>query len=604
MITLDQAVKDAEVLTDNLSAIAAQNQTANRSAILDVSSVEQLADSSLSSLQAQGQLNNFVSITTSSTTTTTSSSSTTELTLAAAQTSAAQQNSRTFNSGSCCCLAVEETQPQVLNVTLEDVGIRYGFDAFNNWENENYAFVIGRVSINIPLGGSFFVLMDFGGDPFEVEIPSPLKTGGDSPYSLGTWFSISADVDDPWPPPYHQVFAKGTSLSQFLFCESKTLSVTGYRLGSNPFDIFESRVSNVQLPNPVALEICPYIGTVSLQESQSDQEITATVSVDNLPFIFPLRIGVAYGDTRWRADYDPSGTVNWIWEEGGTPPEEPILALIDIDASPFRYFDQFGNPTNTSSTVFWAWDVFSKQYQLQVILLDWRWNGQWEYVGPRWSNYYTNVTFWEEDFVPDPPYSGPPTYVFPEPESATDTLTIPEGFIGSTYVAFAVNGGYSSVVLPERPAATLISWTFEAGGNAPPFGWSLSGGGDTSIVRFEVEDSSDCGGSNASVQSGKARGTINITGQSRLLSIGIEGIGELEDTGFEATVVLIDGTPVMDAQSRGGGQGCTMGPVRVDAIVPGPYLLEPGTHEILVDFSTGDPLFHVGVFSEVTFQLS
>ena len=63
MSTLDQGVRQADVLTDNLSAIAAQNQEANRNANLEVSSVEQLADSSLSSVQAQAQLSNFASIT-------------------------------------------------------------------------------------------------------------------------------------------------------------------------------------------------------------------------------------------------------------------------------------------------------------------------------------------------------------------------------------------------------------------------------------------------------------------------------------------------------------------------------------------------------------
>lgn len=451
MSTLDQGVQQAEVLTDNLSAIAAQNQEANRSANLEVSSVEQLADSNLSNAQALGQLNNFASITTSSTTTTTSSSSTTALTLAAAQTSAAQQNERTYNSGSCCCF--DETVPEVLEVTLEDVGIRYGYDAFNQWESEIYAFVIGRVSINIALGGSFIVLMNFGGQDFEVVIPSPLKSGGPG------WYAAVVDVDDPWPPPYHQVFAKGTSLNQQFFCESKTLSVTGYRLGDNPFDIFDKRVSEVELPEPVELEVCPYLGTITLQKSETDGEITATVSVDNLPFIFPLEVGVAYGDVRWRADRDPFGAVNWIWEAGGTAPAEPVSTEVVIPPAAFRYFNQYGNPTNSSSNVFWAWDPFSKEYQLQVILLDWRWNGEWEYVGPRWSNYYTDVTLWEDDYEPPSPYGGPPTYEFPDPAPVAGTLTIPTTVEGDPqlYVAYASVGGYTYVYLPERPVPTGIT---------------------------------------------------------------------------------------------------------------------------------------------------
>ena len=456
MSTLDQGVQQAEVLTNNLSAIAAQNQEANRSANLEVSSIEQLADSNLSNAQAQGQLNNFASITTSSTTTTASSSSTTALTLAAAQTSATQQNERTYNSGSCCCF--DETVPEVLEVTLEDVGIRYGYDAFNEWESEIYAFVIGRVSINIPLASSFTVLMNFGGDSFEVTIPSPLKSGGNSPYGGNTWYSVVVDVDDPWPPPYHNVFTKGTSLSQQFFCESKTLSVTGYTVGYDPFDVFEQRVSEVQLPEPVTLQVCPYLGTIAeLQESESGGQITATVSVDNLPFIFPLEVGVAYGDVRWRADRSPDGSggfvVNWVWEGGGTAPAEPVSTEVVIPPAAFRYFNEYGNPTNSSSNVFWAWDPFSKGYQLQVILLDWRWNGEWEYVGPRWSNYYTDVTLWEDGYEPASPYGGPPTYEFPDPAPVAGTLTIPEEMFGAAYVAYATVGGYTYLYLPERPPA-------------------------------------------------------------------------------------------------------------------------------------------------------
>ena len=443
MSTLDQGVRQAEVLTDNLSAIAAQNQEANRNANLEISSVEQLADSSLSSVQAQAQLSNFASITTSSTTTTTSSSSTTALTLAAAQTSATQQSTRTNSSGSCCCFDQED--PQVLEVTLEDVAIRYGYDAFNQWESEIYAFVIGRVSINIALGGSFTVLMNFGGDSFEVTIPSPLKNGGPG------WYAAVVDVNDPWPPPYHQVFAKGTSLGQPSFCEEKILQVTGYRLGSDPFDTFETRVSEVELPGPVSLTACPYIGTLGIQEAKNDTSVVATISVDNLPFILPLRVGVAYGDASWRSDTVASGgsvSVNWVWEGFGPPAPTPQISEVTIGTAQYRYFNINGSPTNSSSSVYWAWDVFSKQYQLQLALLDWRWNGDWEYVGPRWSNDHTRVTFWDDDYEPSPPGS-PPNVIFPEPEAVTATFEKGADCY-STWIAYSIDGGYSLTVLPPK----------------------------------------------------------------------------------------------------------------------------------------------------------
>ena len=447
MSTLDQGVQQAEVLTDNLSAIAAQNQEANRNANLEVSSVEQLADSSLSSVQAQAQLSNFASITTSSKTTSTSSSSTTALTLAAAQTSATQQSTRTNSSGSCCCFV--DGDPQVLEVTLEDVAIRYGYDAFNQWESEIYAFVIGRVSINIPLASTFTVLMNFDGNYFEVTIPSPLKNGGPG------WYSAVVDVDDPWPPPYHQVFAKGTSLGQASFCEEKILRVTGYRLGNDPFGTFEKRVSGVELPDPVSLTVCPYIGTLGIQEAKNNTNVVATISVDNLPFILPLRVGVAYGDASWRSDVISSGgsiSIGWVWQGGGPAPgSTPQILEVTVGTAQYRYFNIYGSPTNSSSSVYWAWDVFSKQYQLQLALLDWRWNGDWEYVGPRWSNYYTEVIFWDDGYEPSPPGS-PPNVIFPDPQAVTATFGKGADCY-STWIAYSINGGYSLTVLPPKSAA-------------------------------------------------------------------------------------------------------------------------------------------------------
>ena len=450
MSTLDQAVQQADALTDNLSAIAAQNQEANRNANLEVSSVEQLADSSLSSVQAQAQLSNFASITTSSTTTTTSSSSTRVLTLAAAQTSATQQSIRTKSSGLCCC--DDEEDPQVLEVTLEDVEIRYGYDAFNEWESEIYAFVIGRVSINIPLASTFTLFMNFDGNFFEVTIPSSLKGGPG-------WYNAVVDLDDLWPPPYHQVFARGTSLRQPSFCEEKILSVTGYAVRNDPFNVFEKRVSEVELPDPVSLTACPYIGTLGIQEAKNDTEVIATISVDYLPFILPLKVGVAYGDAFWQSDTVASGgsvSVDWVWEGlGAAPSTTPQILEVTIGTAQYRYFDINGSPTNNSSSVYWAWDVFSKQYQLQLILLDWRWNGSWEYVGPRWDNYYNDVTFWPDDYEPQPPVSGPPSVIFPEPEAVTATFGKGEDCY-STWIAYSINGGYSDTILPPKSASDCL----------------------------------------------------------------------------------------------------------------------------------------------------
>lgn len=506
MATLDQALQEAKVLTANLSETARQNQEANRSGNFEVSAVEQLA-SPILSVQKRSIVNNFKTISLATSTTSTSSSWGKELTLsvfgpgsvgsnslalAAAQSSAAQQNKRKYNSGSCCCpsfFKCDDFQSGPLTVTLEDVEIRYGYDSFDQWDNEIYAFVVGRVSIDMAIFGPLILHMDFGGQEFTVKIPSPLKTGGSN------WYSAVVDVLDPWPPPYHQVFTKGIRLNQAEICESKTLSVIDYSLGSNPFDLFECVVSEVIFPDPVTLEICPYIGTISIGEEASTVEteegsienVVATVSVDNLPFIFPLRVGVAYGDANWASTATAiAGDVEVDWTWGGDGPEpsaKPEVLEVTIGAATYRYLTQDGFPSNYSSTVFWAWDVFSKKYELQLILLDWRWNegnlGEiepdgaigdgWEYAGPRWDSYYTDVDLWADDpgcrndvlgdnigscrdesYKPPSPYGPPPTEPFPEPEPSTATF-LKGADCYKTWVVYSINGGYSRTELPPKP---------------------------------------------------------------------------------------------------------------------------------------------------------
>jgi len=53
------------------------------------------------------------------------------------------------------------------------------------------------------------------------------------------------------------------------------------------------------------------------------------------------------------------------------------------------------------------------------------------------------------------------------------------------------------------------------------------------------------------------------------------------------------------ATSAGGGLGCAMGPVVKTFETPPPYALAPGSYRLLVDFTTGDNLFHVGSYYQL-----
>jgi hypothetical protein len=75
-----------------------------------------------------------------------------------------------------------------------------------------------------------------------------------------------------------------------------------------------------------------------------------------------------------------------------------------------------------------------------------------------------------------------------------------------------------------------IDWTTTFSGT---FGdpWTISNGGKT--IRFTLDDSEDCGGSNNQVQEGTAEAIIFNSTSSITMGFSFTGIAELEDSGFE-----------------------------------------------------------------------
>lgn len=149
-----------------------------------------------------------------------------------------------------------------------------------------------------------------------------------------------------------------------------------------------------------------------------------------------------------------------------------------------------------------------------------------------------------------------------------------------------------------------ISWITSTNGLIPgqPGGWQTSNAGTT--IRFDVQDSQNCGGNNSNTQSGTATATINTgTGNFNFTPV-LSGIGELIAAGFEdmelrlnggayANVVLVTGT------SAGGGSGCAMGPINQTTLVSPPHLLSAGnTYTFTLNFTTDDGSYHVGSYYE------
>lgn len=75
-----------------------------------------------------------------------------------------------------------------------------------------------------------------------------------------------------------------------------------------------------------------------------------------------------------------------------------------------------------------------------------------------------------------------------------------------------------------------ISWNTTFGGTSSD-PWTISNGGKT--IRYSLEDSKNCKGSNSNVQTGSAEAIVINTTSSITMGFSFTGIAELEDTGFE-----------------------------------------------------------------------
>jgi len=139
-----------------------------------------------------------------------------------------------------------------------------------------------------------------------------------------------------------------------------------------------------------------------------------------------------------------------------------------------------------------------------------------------------------------------------------------------------------------------LEWvtTYSGQNNGNP--WTVSNNG--SRLRIDLEDSENCGGSNENVQSGTATATIAVVGADVSLGFSFSGIAEMQDTGYENISFYLDGERVAQATSPGGNLECEMGASVVTYWVDPPYILEAGNHTFLVEFSSGDSLYHVGSY--------
>lgn len=156
----------------------------------------------------------------------------------------------------------------------------------------------------------------------------------------------------------------------------------------------------------------------------------------------------------------------------------------------------------------------------------------------------------------------------------------------------------------KPPSFYGLTWNTTVVNPCNPNPWIITN--NNLNIKYVVEDSANCGGTCAAVQSGTASATITIGGTDVLMSLNFNGIGEAEDSGFERITFSLNGTLIARAESTNKKLGCSSFlPVSKTFIQSSPYLLEAGsTHTLLINFTTGDALFHVGCFYEVQLGFS
>jgi hypothetical protein len=145
-----------------------------------------------------------------------------------------------------------------------------------------------------------------------------------------------------------------------------------------------------------------------------------------------------------------------------------------------------------------------------------------------------------------------------------------------------------------------VSWSLSQT-NTGSFGggWVVSNGGRT--IRFNVENSANCGGPNGSQQFGTATATI-LGGTSGYRFVpSMVGFGERQDTGFDQMTLYFNGGFIVQGDAPGGKLGCvTAAPVvQTPSSIPFQTIAPGSTNTFTCYFDTVDGLYHVNSYYEL-----
>jgi len=123
-------------------------------------------------------------------------------------------------------------------------------------------------------------------------------------------------------------------------------------------------------------------------------------------------------------------------------------------------------------------------------------------------------------------------------------------------------------------------------------------------LQFKVENSANCveSGGNPNTQEGTATANINITGSNAVtLDIDFSGVGEAQSAGYDLIEFSLNGEVIGDGQAPGGGLGCQADSVAVNPAAQ--KILNPGSHTLVIDFTTNDGQYHVNAYYEIELTL-
>lgn len=156
-------------------------------------------------------------------------------------------------------------------------------------------------------------------------------------------------------------------------------------------------------------------------------------------------------------------------------------------------------------------------------------------------------------------------------------------------------------VRPEPVVDFNIDWTTTQTNILPecgPGGWVISNYGNT--IRFDFQDSQNCGGCNGLRQKGTAIATIYTGSNDYQFQPVLQGMGEREATDFEFMDLYLNSVRIVHAQAPGGGLKCAPnGPAIITPSVPPMFTLNKfTTYEFKLIVDSIDSLFHTDAYYE------